>query len=209
MKQGKKIKTQLLFIHGGMTFKNRRDYLNFLQNKEISLEKKKYWIEDVEKKMGNTLEMIRPRMPLQDNARYEDWEIFFRRYLPYLRKNAILVGSSLGGIFLAKYLSENKLARRPLSVYLICPPYNNDIPGEDLVGGFRLKSDLSLLEKSCKHLHLWFSSDDEVVPLSQMDKYMKKIKKADFQVFDKVNGHFKIEKFPEFIKAIKKDLQKV
>lgn len=208
MKQGKKIKTQLLFIHGGMTFKNRRDYLDFLQNKEISLEKKKYWIEDVEKKMGDTLEIIRPRMPLQDNARYEDWEIFFRRYLPYLRKGSILVGSSLGGIFLAKYLSENKLTRRPLSVYLICPPYNNDIPTEDLVGGFRLKSDLSLLEKSCKYLHLWFSSDDEVVPLAQMDKYTRKLKKAEFRVFDDVNGHFKVEKFPAFIKSLKKDLNK-
>ena len=41
-----------------------------------------------------------------------------------------------------------------MSTYLICPPFDDTVPGEDLVGGFKLKSDLSLLEKNSKNLYL-------------------------------------------------------
>lgn len=99
-------------------------------------------------------EVIAPRMPLKNNAKYRDWKILLGRYLPLLKNNFILIGSSLGGIFLAKYLSEHKLPKKALSAYLVCPPFDNTLPGEDLVGGFTLKTDLSLIEGNCKNLYL-------------------------------------------------------
>ncbi len=157
-------------VHGGMTFKNEKDYLHFLKTRKISAKKKISWSGDfLDKKLGNGFEIIRPRMPLQDNAKYRDWKIFFERYLPLLRNNAILIGSSLGGIFLAKYLSEKKLPKKALSVYLICPPFDNTVGGEDLVGGFALKSNLSLLERNTKNLHLLFSKDDKTVPVAHAE----------------------------------------
>jgi hypothetical protein len=45
-----------------------------------------------------------------------------------------------------------------------------------LVGGFTLKNDLSLIEKNCKHLHLLYSKDDDVVPVAHAEKYRKKVK---------------------------------
>ena len=96
----------------------------------------------------------------------------------------------MGGIFLAKYLSENKFPKKILSTYLICPPFDNSMPGEDLVGGFKLKSDLSLIEKNSKNLNLLFSKDDEVVPLSHSEKYRKKLKKANIILYESKNGHF-------------------
>ena len=78
-------------------------------------------------------------MPLQENAKYNDWKIFFERYIPFLRNNVILIGASLGGIFLAKYLSENKFPKKILSTYLICPPFDNTTLGEDLVGVVTVK----------------------------------------------------------------------
>ena len=35
-----KKKVQILMIHGGMTFKNKADYLRFLKTRQISIEKK-------------------------------------------------------------------------------------------------------------------------------------------------------------------------
>ena len=199
-------KTQVFIIHGGMTFKSKQDYLVFLKTREISLERKVRWSDEyLDKSLGKDYEIIRPRMPLQDNAQYQDWKINFERYIPHMRDGVVLIGNSLGGIFLAQYLSENKFPRKILSTYLVCPPFDNSLTGEDLVGGFKLKSDLSLLENNSKNLYLMFSEDDEVVPISHADKYENKLKKAKVIRYKSKNGHFKISKFPEIVKMILKD----
>ncbi len=203
-----KRKTQLFIIHGGMTFKNKKDYLHFLKNRKISIEGKIRWTDDfLKKNLSKNFEIIKPRMPLQDNAKYEEWKIHFERHFPQLRNNIILIGESLGGIFLAKYLSENKFPKKILSTYLICPPYDNTLPEEDLAGGFKLKSDLSLIEKNSKKINLLFSKDDEVVPISHAKKYKRKLKNANIVVYKSKNGHFKISKFPEIVKMIKNDVK--
>jgi predicted alpha/beta hydrolase family esterase len=196
-------------IHGGMTFKNRKDYLHYLKTREISLVKKIKWSGDgFDKILGKNFEIIKPNMPLPDNAKYDDWKIHFERHFPYLKNNLILIGGSLGGIFLAKYLSENKFPKKILSTYLICPPFDNSLTGEDLTGGFKLKSDLSLLEKNSKNLYLLFSKDDDIVPVAHAEKYRAKLKKAKIVIYKSKNGHFKISKFPEIIKMIKSDVIK-
>lgn len=203
----KKNKIQILFIHGGMTFRNKKDYLHFLKNRKITIAKKNRWTEQyVDKELTKDFEIIKPRMPLADNAKYKDWEIHFRRYIPYLRPNLILVGSSLGGIFLAKYLSENKFPKKLLSVYLVCPPYDNNSPSlEYLAGGFKLKADLSKISKNCRRLTLLFSQNDKIVPPGQAEKYAKKLPRANIIVYKHIKGHFEVSEFPEIIKMIKND----
>ncbi len=197
-------------IHGGMTFKNKKDYLNFLKTRNISTKKKIKWSDEFfKRKLGKDFEIIKPRMPLQDHAKYKEWKIHFERHFPQLKDNIILIGSSLGGVFLAKYLSENKFPKKVLSTYLICPPFDNSLEDEDLVGGFKLKSNLSLLEKNSKNLYLMFSKDDDVVPVSHAEKYRKKLKNANIIIFESKNGHFKISEFPEIVKMIKQDVKKV
>lgn len=191
-----------------MTFKNEGDYLRFLKTRTISIEKKESWHGDyLDRALGKKFEIIRPRMPLAENAKYRDWKIYFERFIPHLRNEAILIGGSLGGIFLAQYLSENKLPKKIKSVYLICAPFDDTVKGEDLVGGFKLKFDLSLLDKSVKNLYLLFSKDDDVVPVSHAEKYRAKLKNAKIVVYKSKNGHFKISKFPEIVRMIKNDIK--
>ncbi len=200
---------QILYIHGGMTFKNKKDYLHYLKTREVSLEKKARWSgEYLEKKFGKSFKIIRPQMPLKEDAKYVEWLIHFERYIPNLKNNIILIGESLGGIFLAKYLSENKFPKKILATYLVCPPFDNTLPDEDLVGGFKLKSDLSLLEKNSKNLYLLFSKNDTCVPSSQAKKYAAKLKKATIIIYDHIAGHFQISEFPEIVKMIKNDVKK-
>lgn len=201
-------KTRIFIIHGGNTFKSNKGYLRYLKTRKIKLEKRVRWSDDyLDERLGKIFDIIRPRMPLQDYARYNDWKIHFERHIPYLKNNAILIGSSLGGIFLAKYLSEHKFPKRILSTYLICPPFDDTLPEENLAGGFKLKADLSLIEKNSKNLYLLFSKDDNVVPVSHAKKYEKKLKNAKIIIYKSKNGHFKISKFPEIVKMIKKDVK--
>lgn len=197
-------RTQIFFIHGGMTFKNGKDYLHYLKTRKISRGKKMRWSDDyLDKALGKNFEIVRPRMPLQENAKYEDWKIHFERYIPLLKSGVILIGSSLGAIFLAKYLSEHRFPKKVSSVYLIAPAFDNTVVGEDLVGGFKLGQNLSLLEKNTENLYLMFSKDDASLPLSHAEKYKKKLKRAHIIIYKSKNGHFQVSRFPEIVKMIK------
>jgi len=199
-----KKKPQILMIHGGMTFKNDRAYLSYLKNRKVRLGRRINWAGDyMDKELGKKFEIIRPRMPLQDNAQYRDWKVWFERHIPYLRNGVILIGGSLGGIFLAKYLSEHKFPKKILATFLVCPPFDNTVIGEDLVNGFKLKSNLSLLEKNNKNLYLMFSKDDDCVPVAHAEKYRNKLKDANIIIYKSKNGHFDVPRFPEIAQIIK------
>lgn len=190
-----------------MTFKNKQSYLDFLWKRSVSIEKRTTRENEyLWKKLAKKIKIIKPYMPCKDNAKYHEWKIHFEKYLPYINEQTILIWKSLGGIFLAKYLSENQLSHKILSVYLVCPPYNNKLNNEDLVGWFKLPADLSMLQWSCKNLYLLFSQDDPIVPINHSEKYRKKLNNAKILIYNNKNGHFKIEKFPEIIKLINKDI---
>jgi predicted alpha/beta hydrolase family esterase len=204
-----KKKIPVLFIHGGMTFTHDRDYVAHLKARSVSLEENKRWSnEQLSKKLGSRFQVIRPRMPQGMNARYRDWKIWFEKYLALLEtRRPILIGQSLGGVFLAQYLSENKLKRKALGVYLVAPPFDgNDDTWEDLVGGFRLKKNLALLPANTDHLHIFFSTDDTIVPTAyHMKKYQKSLPETSITIL-KNRGHFLTPTFPEIVKMIKKDV---
>jgi len=196
-------KQQILLIHGGMTFKKRADYLDYLQKRTLSLEKIRKWsAEYLDKKLGAKFEIIRPSMPLREFANYEDWKIHFERHFAFLRHGAILIGSSLGGIFLAKYLSENKFPGTLKAVFFVAPPYDDSLGGERLAGGFKLKKDLTLLEKNCDNVILFFSGDDPVVPIRHAELYRRALPKAKIVIYTSKNGHFFVPSFPELVKMI-------
>ena len=193
-----------------MTFRNRKEYLRHLKTRPVSLKSKKNWKREyLDAELGKKFDIIRPNFPLADDAKFEDWKITFERYFPFLRKNVILIGYSLGGTFLAKYLSENKFPKKILSVYLVCPPFDDTCFEEPLVGGFKLKSSLSLLEKNSNDLTLFFSEDDYDMPIAHAEKYRKKLPNAKIVIFKSKNGHFRVAKFPEIVKMIKEDLKSI
>lgn len=201
-------KTQILYIHGGMTFRRQKDYEKYLSTIEVSLESRKKWQDEyLDIQLGKNFEIIRPKMPLKENARYKDWKIFFEKYLKLLDENYILIGFSLGGIFLAKYLSENKLNKKPKATFLIGAPFDNTLSDEELCGGFVLKSNLSLLEKNSLHTHLMFSEDDPIVPVVHAYKFQKKLNKSIFYIYKNKNGHFGVPVFPELVKLIKRSVE--
>lgn len=198
-------KPKILYIHGGMTFKNQKDYFSFLKNRKVSLESYNNWSDNfLDKKLGKKFQIVRPRMPLKENAHYDHWKIHFEKYLPLLGKNFVLMGESLGGIFLAKYLSENKLKNKAAKIFIICAPFDNTLEGEDLVGGFKLGKDLSLVEKNTKELYFFFSEDDDVVPVIHAEKYRKHFSNDKIFIFKNKNGHFRVEEFPEIVRFVNK-----
>lgn len=198
------MKKQVVVIHGGNTFATYKQYLAYLKKKELNFEKaiSAGWKDHLGEKLGKGFEVVMPLMPNAANARYLEWKIWFEKLFPFLEKEVVLLGHSLGGVFLAKYLSEQKFPKKILGTILIAPPYDGEGSGEDLVY-FRLKKDLSLLQKQSGRLVFYHSQDDDVVPAVDFDKYRKYLPEACFRDF-KNRGHFTQKNFPEIVREIKK-----
>lgn len=200
-----KQKPSLLYLSGGMTFNSRQDYLQYLKNLEISLESSKKWNgEYLEEKLDSEFNLIRLRLPLKEYARYQDWKIVFEKYLTLVTTELVLVGFSLGAIFLAKYLAENSLKQKIRGVFLVAPPFDDRLKGESLAGGFKLPKSLKRLDESAAVVRLYFSDDDPIIPLAQAREYQKRLTKAQVKISSRGQGHFQMPSFPELIREIKK-----
>ena len=137
------MKKQVVVIHGGDTFDSYEEYLSYLKNTKVNLERFKHegWKDSLEKNLGKNYEVISPEMPSWNNAKYLEWEVYFENLIHHVRPNAIFVGHSLGSIFLAKYFSENEYPKKALAVLLVSTPYA--VKGEKGMADFILPSSLS------------------------------------------------------------------
>ncbi len=198
------MKKQIIVIHGGNTFTSNKDYLAYLVNCKIDFEGmlSSGWKGSLQEKLGKGFEVVLPKMPNPSNAKYTEWKIWFEKLFPFLEEEVVLVGHSLGGIFLVKYLSENKLPKKILATLLVSAPYDGKGPKYSF-SDFKLKKDLEKLQSQSKELIFYHSCDDEVVPFVDFKKYKKALPSAIYKEF-KNRGHFDQANFPEIVKDIKK-----
>jgi hypothetical protein len=197
------MKKQIVVIGGGDTFKTYKEYISFLKKIKFDFERNrtKRWKENLPESLGKDFDIISLKMPNTANARYKEWKILFNKLLPFLRDNVILLGHSLGGIFLAKYLSENKFPKRIKALLLVSAPYSEK--GADyFLGDFRLPKKLNKLENQVEKIFLYQSKDDPIVPFSDVVEYGKALPEAKVSIF-KDRKHFDQTKFPELVRDIK------
>src|SRR3989344_2355919 len=139
------MKRQIVVIHGGDIFATQDEYINFLRNYEINIERYKTGVDDwkpwLREILGNEYEVILPVMPNKTNARFEEWKLWFEKLLPFLNDEVILIGHSLGGSFLAKYLSENNFSKKIRGIFLVSACYG-DNPPEYYQADFKLPKSL-------------------------------------------------------------------
>ncbi len=195
------MKTQVILIQGGDSFKTYDKYLNYLKTKPAELEKfypRKGWKNSIQDDLGKNFDVLQPEMPNRSNAKFNEWKIWFERMFPFLKKEVILVGHSLGGMFLAKYLAENKFPKKIKSLHLVAPPHNRT---ED-VDSFLLPESLEGITRQTDRIYLYFSRDDDIVPFSELAAYRKQVPTARLKIFED-RGHFRQEHFPELVKNIK------
>jgi predicted alpha/beta hydrolase family esterase len=103
------MKKQVIVIHGANSFDSYDEYINYLKNREVTVESFlswRGWKDNLADELGSDFEVFAPRMPNKDNAKYAEWKIWFERIFPYIQEDVVLVGHSMGGIFLVKYLSK-------------------------------------------------------------------------------------------------------
>jgi len=152
--------------------------------------------------LDGEFEVILPDMPNKINAKYLEWKIWFEKFIPYFEPEMILIGHSLGGTFLAKYLSENKFPKKIRAVFLVAAPFNVE-SAKDSLADFILAEDLNKIAEQTKNIFLYYSQDDPQVSFDNFKKYESKLKNSVSRIF-KNKGHFRQETFPELVEDIKK-----
>lgn len=199
------MKQQIVTIHGGTTFDNHDDFIAYLKNRDVTIDNFKPrtdWKSSLQKNLGDAFEALSPGMPNGGNARYEEWKIWFERMIPFLNDSAILIGHSLGGIFLAKYLSENIFPKSIRALILVAAPFD-DSDSDESLGDFTLPPILEKIAAQVKNIYVLHSEDDPVVPFAQMRKYTAALPTAHTIIF-KDKKHFNQETFPEMLELIAK-----
>ena len=161
---------QVLVIHGGSSFATHQSYLEDLKNSTIQYDRMKRspkwrdWLTDA----LPGVDVLTPSFPNSQNAQYAEWKIVFEKIFPYLTGDVVLVGHSLGGMFLAKYLQDNQLKKPVKQLILVAPGYDDESAEE--LGSFKVES-ARKLGLSAEEIYLFHSQDDPVVPFTELAKF--------------------------------------
>lgn len=120
------IMKQVLFIHGGNLIKDNDELLKVMASREVNpFEEKKRRRLTLQEKLPE-FTVIKPEMPNKDIARYSVRKLRFEKYLPFLDKEKlVLIGHSLGAMFLIKYLGENGFPFKISQLHLVAPALDN------------------------------------------------------------------------------------
>lgn len=197
------MKKHILVIHGGTTFEDQDSFLSWIEGLDVKLDNLKLsndWKANLQEDLGDDYEVLNPKMPNKQNADYKEWKTWFEKIIPLLSEEVVLIGHSLGGLFLAKYLSENNFSKKIESLILVAAVFDADY-GESLVS-FSFSKSLEGVSNQSGNIYLIHSKDDPVVPIEQLDKYKESLPNAKKLIFED-RQHFNQEHFPEIIDFIK------
>jgi predicted alpha/beta hydrolase family esterase len=192
--------SQILFIHGGDSYTSYDEYRENLMSLQMDYERLKYikgWRSWVAEQLPDD-DVLTPSFPNSSSAQYDEWVIYFEKILPFLHDGYSLVGHSLGGMFLAKYLHTHVLPVKARRIVLIAPRYGES--DHDTSGSFLVESALGV-ERSAEQVHLFHSKDDKVVEFESLARFATDIPSAITHTFDD-RGHFKGPTFPELLEIL-------
>jgi hypothetical protein len=160
--------TPVLFIHGAGAG---------------AFEEDGFLVASLQNALGCAYTVHYPHMPEEDSATYADWKAPIQRALATLDDDVILVGHSVGGSVLVKYLSEAQLDTAISALVLLAIPYW----GADAFWTWdeaRLPDDVAAQFASIPRILVYHSRDDAIVPFAHLALYAATLPQATIRVFD-------------------------
>lgn len=201
-------KQNVLMVGGGDSYGKREDFLAALKTQPLhdlpGSEPYRSWKQWLIEELGEQYVVFNPKMPNKENAHYDEWKIWFERYVEESEGPLILIGLSLGAMFLAKYLAENDLKREVSGLFLLAGPCGeiDDGAGNDCKSFRFKKSDLPSVAKRAEKIAIMHSKDDPVVPYEHAEMYKESLPNATLHTFE-TRGHFLVEEFPELLELVR------
>ena len=139
--------------------------------------------ESLQKELGSGYDVRLPKMPLEEEAGYLEWKAEIAAALESLDEEVILVGHSVGGSILLKFLSEEPAVPSIAGLFLIATPYFGGDPNWDYAE-LTLPPDFPEKLAGIRRVFLYHSRDDEIVPFAHLALYAAKLPEAGVREFD-------------------------
>ncbi|QIY90107.1 alpha/beta fold hydrolase [Chryseobacterium gallinarum] len=159
------MKKQVLFIHGGGDNGYETD-----QKLQLSLQKN----------LGEECEVLYPVMrAIEEEKLAAEWLAQIDSEISKIHGEIILVGHSLGGSMILKYLSEWGIPVNITGIFLIAPPFWSG--DRDWVQPLKLKKNFASQLSQDIPIFFYQCKDDNVVPYEHFARYKKEVPWASFR----------------------------
>jgi serine hydrolase len=146
--------------------------------------------DSLQRALGADSEVLCPQMPDEDNAAYPAWKAEIDAWLATMRAPVALVGHSVGGSVLLKYLCDEQRTRQIAGLFVIAAPYwgasefwSWDEAALPVDAAARLAGEWPLI--------FYQSRDDEIVPFAHLAMYAAKLPRATIREFAGRGHQFK------------------
>ncbi|GHO57878.1 RBBP9/YdeN family alpha/beta hydrolase [Ktedonobacter robiniae] len=138
-------------------------------------------VASLRQQLGSDYQVLAPDMPDPNHPRYLAWRDQIEQELGKLDADALLIGHSLGGSMLLKYLAEGTYQKPIAGLFLVAVPYWGK---QDWELEYAVLDDFASRLPPIRQLFLYHSRSDEEVPFSSLRRYQEKLPQATVRVFD-------------------------
>ncbi|PYZ94953.1 hypothetical protein CR194_05400 [Salipaludibacillus keqinensis] len=155
----------------------------------------------LQKNLGEEYALLAPKMPDPENPTYALWKAQLEKELASFEDEIILIGHSLGGSVLLKYLSEGPCEQPISALFMIASPYwgvDDDWRKED----FRLQDDFAAKLPHIPQIFLYHSQNEDIVPFAHVEHYKEKLPLAKIRIIDGAE-HLFDDGLPELLTDLK------
>lgn len=151
--------------------------------------------------LGAEYSILSPIMPHPASPAYEPWKEKLTAVLAGLHGEIIVIGHSLGGSVLLKYLSEESHHAAIAGLFLVATPYwgsDEDWQAEEFILQDGFASKLAGIPR----IMLYHSDDDEIVPINHSLLYAEELPNAALRTLHG-RGHSFNTGLPELVDDIR------
>ncbi len=157
----------------------------------------------LQEQLGPSYEVRYPRMPLDDDAAYGEWADAITSALPPAGEHVVLVGHSVGGSVLFRYLCEAPVEVSVTGLFAIAAPFWG---ADDFWDWDEARLPEGAAEKlaAVPRVVLYHARDDEVVPFAHLDLHAARLPQAVMRPID-AGGH----QFSNDLSSVARDIADV
>lgn len=152
--------------------------------------------------LGEEHHLLFPNMPVPEIPEYAIWKAKLDEVLAALKGEVILIGHSLGGSVLIKYLSEEACDLSIAGLFMIAAPFWSKDDWDWQSTEYTLQENFVSNLPDIPKMYFYHSFNDYIVPLTHLGHYMEKLPGAAIRVL-KGDEHFFTNGLPELADDIR------